>query len=141
MVRRVLATVSLSILLAGGAYLPLQGISGASEAVAAPQVSSLTVQAANLALKGQYSDAGALAERSGDLAAVKLVEFLYLRDHWKDAGYARVMAFLDAAPKWPLAETFMKRAEQALFVNREAPARVLAHFEKRKPVSPAGRLA
>lgn len=141
MVRRVLATVSLSILLAGGAYLPLQGISGASEAVAAPQVSSLTVQAANLALKGQYSDAGALAERSGDLAAVKLVEFLYLRDHWKDAGYARVMAFLDAAPKWPLAETFMKRAEQALFVNREAPARVLAHFEKRKPVSPEGRLA
>ena len=47
------------------------------------------------------------------------VELLYLRDHWDDAGYGRIMNFLDAAPKWPLAETLMKRAEQSLYKNRE----------------------
>lgn len=142
MVRRVLAAVSLGVLLASGAGLPLlRDISGASMAHAAPQVSSLAVQAAQRALQGQYSEAGALAQRSGDMSAIKLVEFLYLRDHWKDAGYGRVMDFLNAAPKWPLAETFLKRAEQALYLNRESPELVLQHFEKRKPTSPEGRLA
>ena len=141
MVRRVLATVSFGVFLAGGAILPAPEFTGAAAAIAAPQVSSLAVQAAQRALNGDYQDAGSLAERSGDTAAVKLVEFLYLRDHWKDAGYHRVMQFLNAAPKWPLADTFLKRAEQALYLNREAPALVLQHFEERKPISAEGRLA
>ena len=64
-----------------------------------------------------------------------------LRDHWDDAGYGRIMNFLDAAPKWPLAETLMKRAEQSLYKNREPADRILAHFAKRQPVSTEGKLA
>ena len=102
---------------------------------------SLALQATELALKGHFSDAGPLAQRSGDEAAIKLVELLYLKDHWQDAGYGRIMDFLNAAPKWPLAETFMKRAEQALYNNHEPAYRVLSHFAKRQPVSIEGKLA
>lgn len=110
-------------------------------AIAAPQVSSASVIAADLAIKGRFSEAGAAAERSGDPAAVKLVELFYLREHWKDAGYSRIMDFLNAAPKWPLAETFMKRAEQALYQGREPASMVLQHFASRTPISAEGRLA
>ena len=110
-------------------------------ALAAQQATSPAVHAIELALKGEFSDAGPLAQRSGDEAAIKLVELLYLRDHWDDAGYGRIMDFLNAAPKWPLAETLMKRAEQSLYKNREPADRVLSHFAKRQPVSTEGRLA
>ena len=110
-------------------------------AVAAQQATSPAVHAIELALKGEFSDAGPLAQRSGDEAAVKLVELLYLRDHWDDAGHGRIMQFLNAAPKWPLADMLMKRAEQSLYKNREPADRVLSHFAKRQPISTEGRLA
>ncbi|MGE0147830.1 MAG: transglycosylase SLT domain-containing protein [Parvibaculaceae bacterium] len=109
--------------------------------LAAPKVSRSAVAAADAAFKGNYADAGALAERSGDPAAMKLVELIYLRHHWKDAGYRRIMAFLDAAPKWPLSETLLKRAEQSLYTERASPEVVLAHFDKRKPLTMEGTLA
>ena len=110
-------------------------------AVAAKQATSPAVHAIELALKGEFSDAGPLAQRSGDEAAVKLVELLYLRDHWDDAGYGRIMDFLNAAPKWPLAEILMKRAEQSLYTDRGSADRTLSHFAKRKPISIEGKLA
>ena len=140
MLRRTFVKMCLGAV-SGAALMPIAGIPFSAGAVAAPQVSGLGVQAAKLALNGQFPQAGALAEQSGDMAAVKLVEFLYLRDHWKDAGYNRVMDFLNAAPKWPLADTFLKRAEQVLYINSEPAPLVMDHFQKRKPVSPEGRLA
>ncbi|WP_119274314.1 transglycosylase SLT domain-containing protein [Taklimakanibacter deserti] len=109
--------------------------------LAAPQVSRSAVSAADAAFKGNYSDAGALAQRSGDPAAAKLVELIYLRNNWKEAGYRRIMAFLDAAPQWPSSETLLKRAEQSLYVSRAPAQTVLAHFEKRKPLTAEGTLA
>jgi soluble lytic murein transglycosylase len=109
--------------------------------LAAPQVSRTAVSAADAAFNGKYGDAGALAEQSGDPAAAKLVELIYLRHHWKDAGYQRVMAFINAAPQWPLAETLLKRAEQSLYANKASTQTILAHFEKRKPLTAEGMLA
>ena len=111
------------------------------QALAAPKVSGLAVQATKLALKGGFAEAGQLAKRSGDAAAIKLVELLYLRDHPNDAGYQRIMAFLDAAPNWPLTESLLKRAERSLYANDEPPQMILDHFAKRKPVTPEGSLA
>jgi soluble lytic murein transglycosylase len=133
---------------AGFVFFALVGLTGLTVTVslsepvlAAPQVSRSAISAADAAFKGKYVDAGALAERSGDPAAVKLVELIYLRNHWKEAGYRRIMAFLDAAPKWPLSETLLKRAEQSLYTGRASAETVLAHFEKRKPLSAEGTLA
>ena len=122
--------------LAAAAVLP-QGFSSAVQAATA----SLAVQAAQQALLGDFITAGDLAKRSGDSAAIKFVELFYLRDHGTEAGYARIMAFLAAAPDWPLAETLMKRAEQALYENKESAEMVAAHFVDRKPVTPYGALA
>ena len=81
----------------------------------------MAVAAVKEALKGNFNDAGAFAERSGDEAAIKLVELLYLKDHGKDVGFQRIRDFQAAAPKWPLSETLKKRAEQSLLQNAEAP--------------------
>jgi soluble lytic murein transglycosylase len=110
-------------------------------AMAAPQVSANGVVAARLALKGDFSGAGAAAQRSGDQAAVKLVELFYLRDHWRDAGYGRIMAFLNAAPNWPLTETLNKQAERALYGEGQSATVIMAHFANRKPATPEGMLA
>ena len=99
------------------------------------------ISAVDAAFKGQMSQAQDLAERSGDPAAVKMVELIYLRDKGKLAGYQRIMRFLDEAPNWPLYETLMRRAEQALYINRESTETVLAHFSARKPQTSEGMLA
>jgi soluble lytic murein transglycosylase len=133
--------IVVSALISSSIIVPMATVIAPTMAVAAPQASSAAVQAAELALKGNFLDAGAVAQRSGDTAAIKLVELLYLRDHWKDAGYTRIMDFLDAAPKWPLTETFLKRAEQTLYADHEPDERVLAHFAKRQPATSEGMLA
>ena len=131
-------------------YLALAAVAAAAapalyaptgQALAEPKVSGLAIQATKLALKGNFVEAGQVARRSDDQAAIKLVELLYLRDHPNDAGYRRIMDFLNAAPKWPLTESLMKRAERSLYVNAEPAQLILDHFAKRQPVTPEGSLA
>lgn len=110
-------------------------------AIAAPQVSAQAVQAAKLAFAGKFAEAGEAARRSDDAAAIKLVELIYLRDKPNEAGYARIMSFLDAAPNWPLAESLLKRAERSLYANNEPTDMVMAHFTKRQPTTAEGSLA
>ena len=141
MLIRAIGGIVISTVLMSTALVPVAVIFTPSPSLAGPHVTSLAVQATELALKGNFSDAGPMAQRSGDQAAIKLIELLYLKDHWQDAGYDRIMDFLTAAPKWPLAETLMRRAEQALYANHEPADRILAHFAKRQPVSVEGRLA
>ncbi len=111
----------------------------ATLASAAP--SGLAVQAIQRALSGDFQSGGSLAAQSGDQAAIKLVELLYLRDHGAEAGYSRIMAFLEAAPNWPLTETLMKRAEQALYENAGDTQAALHHFDGKRPSTPSGMLA
>lgn len=111
----------------------------ATPAMAGP--SGLAVQAVKAAIGGDFLTGGDLASRSGDQAAVKMVELLYLRDHGAEAGYSRIMAFLAAAPKWPLTDTLMKRAEQALYENNQDQELALKHFATRPPVTPYGMIA
>jgi soluble lytic murein transglycosylase len=118
----------------------LNSVSGGA-VLAAEQPSGLAVQAAKQALAGDFVAAGETAQRSGDMAAVKLVELIYLRDHPNDAGYPRIMNFLETAPNWPLTEALRKRAERSLYVNKDPAELILGHFAKRKPVTPEGRLA
>ena len=141
MLTRAFGRLVIGSVLMGSALVSTAVVFTPAIAVAAKQATSPAVHAIELALKGEFSDAGPLAQRSGDEAAIKLVELLYLRDHWDDAGYGRIMVFLNAAPKWPLAETLMKRAEQSLYTDRGSADRTLSHFAKRKPISIEGKLA
>ena len=133
--------ISLIALAATTAMVSPGFVSQSGVVLAASEPSSAAVEAARLALKGDFVAAGDAAQRSGDTAAIKLVELIYLRDHPNDAGYQRIMAFLDIAPKWPLSEALVKRAERSLYVNNESPELILQHFAKRKPVTDEGSLA
>lgn len=104
-------------------------------------ISANAVEAAKEALRGDYNSAKQFAARSEDPAAIKLVELLYLKDHWKDAGYPRVMRFLGQANKWPLSETLRKNAEVLLWTHNEEPVVVLEHFGESKPATVEGQLA
>jgi soluble lytic murein transglycosylase len=129
--------VALGVLLClSTALVPLNPVLITSQAVAASGE-----QALSYAMRGDFIQAGELAEQSGDPAATKLIELLYLRDHWDKAGYSRIMNFLNAAPNWPLAETLSKLAEKSLYENQESPQLVLQHFERRKPKTTHGILA
>ena len=122
-------------LLGGAALL---AIPMAAPALALP--SGLAVQAVEKALAGDFESAGSLATKSGDSAAVKLVELIFLRDHGAQAGYKRILDFLNGAPKWPLTETLLKRAEQALYENNQDASTVLQYFHDRIPATPYGML-
>ena len=113
----------------------------AAPSIAFAAASSLAVQAAQKALSGDFTGAGALAQQSRDPAAIKLVELIYLKDHGGSAGYSRIVDFLNGAPKWPLTPTLMKRAEEALYMGNENAGTIQMHFAKRKPVTPYGALA
>lgn len=133
--------ISLIALAATTAMVTPGFVSHSGVVLAASEPSSAAVEAARLALKGDFVAAGEAAQRSGDTAAIKLVELIYLRDHPDDAGYQRIMSFLDTAPKWPLSEALVKRAERSLYVNNESPDLILQHFANRKPVTDEGSLA
>jgi soluble lytic murein transglycosylase len=109
--------------------------------VAAQASAGLAGQAIQYALKGDFLTGGEMAQRSGDQAAVKLVELLFLRDHGQETGFPRIIAFLNAAPKWPLTETLLKRAEQALYETPQDTQTALSYFAARKPQTPTGMLA
>lgn len=109
--------------------------------VQAAQDDSLAVQATKFAISGDFQTAGQLAQRSGDAAAIKLIELLYLKDKGEKAGYARIMDFLERAPKWPLAETMLKNAEHSLFISPQPAQLVLDHFATRKPMTSEGKFA
>ena len=136
-----LLRVSLVALAAAAATVAPSLYSADGQVMAEPQVSADAVEAAKLALKGDFVEAGQAAARSRDPAAIKLVELYYLRQHPNDAGYERIMAFLDEAPNWPLSEALLKRAERSLYANNEPAPLILAHFAKRKPTTSEGALA
>jgi len=133
--------ISLIALAATTAMVSPGFVSHTGMVLAAAEPSSAAVEAARLAIKGDFVGAGEAARRSGDQAAMKLVELIFLRDHPNDAGYQRILAFLDSAPNWPLSEALLKRAERSLYVNKESPELILSHFAKRKPVTDEGSLA
>ncbi len=108
---------------------------------ASSAASGLAVQSIRVALTGDFLGAGSLATQSGDQAAIKLVELLFLRDHGAQAGYQRIHDFLNAAPNWPLTETLLKRAEQALYESTQNSPTVISYFSNRVPATAYGMLA
>ena len=111
-------------------------------AVHAPAAAaSNAVKAIQLAVKKNYDGARAAARKSGDQAAIKAVEWFYIRRNSRDAGYQRLMAFVKANPNWPSVSKIEAAAER-LLLDENMPVDVIAeHFPYRKPVSSRGWLA
>ena len=141
MVRSVGLRIAFAAMISGAALGGLTPLPLAAVSASAAEIGRSAIEAVDLAYKGRFIEAGDAAARSGDPAAQKLVELLYLKEQWKDAGYQRIMDFTAAAPKWPLTETLAKNAERALYANGAPANVVLAHFSSRKTLTPEGALA
>jgi soluble lytic murein transglycosylase len=96
--------------------------------------------AVKAALAGRYDEAGQAAAASGNKAAQRIVEWFYIRDAFRNAGYQRIMNFLAENPGWPGGDAFMARAEILLYESG-SPGAIAAHFANRQPVSPEGHAA
>jgi soluble lytic murein transglycosylase len=112
-----------------------------SPASAFGEAANPAVDAVRFALAGNYNAAIPLATQSGNTTAIKVVEMLYLKDKPAEAGYARILNFLNTAPGWPLHETLQHRAEQALYETNEPAEIVFNHFSGRTPTTAHGALA
>ncbi|NNF77402.1 MAG: lytic transglycosylase domain-containing protein [Rhizobiales bacterium] len=95
-------------------------------------------QAVKLASKGKFQQA---FSRAKDPVARKTVEWLYLRSQSRAAGYNRIMSFVQRNGRWPYAQTLEKQAEGHLMSGSTPLATVQAHFAKRAPLSPEGKIA
>ncbi len=114
---------------------------GATGSISTKAKNNTAVQAVALAAKGKYDAARNLARKSGNRAAVKAVEWLYIRRNPRDSGYDRLMAFVEANPHWPYTGSILARAEALLLADAMPLEKIAAHFSRREPKSPEGWLA
>jgi hypothetical protein len=106
-----------------------------------PRNNSVSVRAIDAALDDKWQAAFDGASRSGDQAAMKTVEWLYIRKNPKDAGPERIMNFVAANPSWP-ASRALTRAAEARLADRNTPMETVArHFNRFTPISAWGQVA
>ncbi|HKG00609.1 MAG TPA: lytic transglycosylase domain-containing protein [Xanthobacteraceae bacterium] len=98
-------------------------------------------QALELIRKGQISALAEVKQTISDPAAVKLVDWCYLRSPYSNAGFDRYAAFTQANPSWPSVGMLQRRAEGALWEDKRDAATVRAYFASTEPKSGKGRLA
>ncbi len=89
----------------------------------------------------KYQQAYAYANKSRNPLAKKLVEWKYLRDKPKQAGYQRLINFARANPSWPFSRTLRIYAERRLLWGNAPIQTIARHFSTEKPASLAGYVA
>ena len=113
-----------------------------------PQV--MAVPAGDLALirqvlehyrKGRFAEGDILAQMTEDAASRLALEWAFLRLGRQAAGFERIARFSAVNSAFPMGDWLRSRAEEALFVERFGPSRVLAFFAGRPPRTGAGKVA
>jgi len=100
--------------------------------------SDIHVQAVNAALLGKFDVAFTASKKSKSALTRKTVEWLFLRQKPKLAGYDRLMAFIQSNPSWPRISTLKSHVEQ-LLLSGTVPMNIVArHFKHNRPVTAAG---
>ena len=103
--------------------------------------SSAAVRALDAALSNNWQAAFDGATRTGDQAAMKAVEWLYIRRNPKDAGPERIMSFVAANPSWPASQALTRAAEARLADSSTPIETVARHFNRFTPISAWGQVA
>jgi soluble lytic murein transglycosylase len=98
-------------------------------------------RAVAMILNRQYEAAVGAARASGSPAAEKVVEWYYIRDKFREAGYPRIMRFLTENPGWPAEKAFISRAQILLWENNAGPDALAQHFAVYEPVASEGYAA
>ncbi|HRJ69141.1 MAG TPA: lytic transglycosylase domain-containing protein [Beijerinckiaceae bacterium] len=90
---------------------------------------------------GRLTEGDAIAARVEDDAARAALEWSAIRLGRQAVGFARIARFWSQFSDFPMAGWVRRRAEEALFVEQQMPARVLAFFKDREPEMAAGKVA
>ena len=103
------------------------------------------LDAAREALKalraGDLAKADETARASRNEVTRTMLEYAALRLQARSVGISRISAFMDHHSDWPGLMQLERRAEEALFSDKNRLAPVRSFFEHRSPVSPVGKLA
>lgn len=125
---RYIVTVSMALL--AGTLAPLQ-------AHAAEQ-GHLVARAVGAIDSGSWQYARKLASQSGDPAARKLVEYLYLTSSRSSPSFAEIASFLIANPSWPGMKELVVRAEHSFLPSMPLRERV-EWFRRYPPYTAKGK--
>jgi soluble lytic murein transglycosylase len=106
-----------------------------------PNDLSSVKEAIDLIRRGKISALADVKSRISDPAALKLIEWCYLRSPYSEASFDRYAAFARANPSWPSVGMLQRRAEGTLWEDKRDPAMVRAFFASDGPKSGKGRLA
>jgi soluble lytic murein transglycosylase len=120
--------------------LPAARPAGADAVLALPPDVAAAKQAIGLVRQHKLDDAAKFATLIGDPVALKLIEWVLLRQSESVAGFDRYDAFIRANPDWPGIRLLRQRAEARLWRERRGAATVRRFFDG-EPTSSAGRLA
>ncbi len=112
-----------------------------SSALHSARATDAGTRAVSMILNRQYEEAVGAARASGNPAAEKVVEWFYIRDKFREAGYERIMRFLAENPGWPAEDAFISRAQILLYENNASPDRLAQHFALYAPVAAEGYAA
>jgi soluble lytic murein transglycosylase len=97
--------------------------------------------AAALYQKGDVAGGDALAAHIGDPLQRLSLEWVALRAAPREAGRARLAAFMAAHPRWPSASWINSFKEALLYAQRGQPEVIRQAFGASPPTTPAGTLA
>jgi peptidoglycan lytic transglycosylase len=102
---------------------------------------SAVKQALDLVRKNRQDEATTVAGSITDPLARKLVEWAILRSEDGSTDFWRYSAFINANPSWPSIPLLRRRAEAALWQERNDPQAVIAFFANDPPRSAKGHFA
>ncbi len=87
--------------------------------------------------RGDWIGARSLAAQGHDPIAQRLIQWRYVLDKNSGASFVEIDGFLRANPDWPLHDTLLARAEQAMDPTM-SPQAAIAWFGGRQPVTGVG---
>ncbi len=89
---------------------------------------------------GDLAKADGIARSSTNETTKAMLEWAALRLQPRAAGFTRITSFMAANPEWPGIRQLERRAEEALFADKNRLAPVRNWFLTNQPVSPLGKL-
>ncbi len=136
---------SIAVVVAALVLARADAVPSASAATITPQALSALSLADDAAYRtafiaaeiGAWDRAIQLIATAENPLPAKVLTWMYLADPRSGASFSKIVAFMDANPKWPLADTLRRNAEDALAGETLSP-RMLEWFGKNLPRTGAG---
>ncbi|MFM9976320.1 MAG: lytic transglycosylase domain-containing protein [Beijerinckiaceae bacterium] len=103
-----------------------------------PEIATLRA-AAEAYRRGDIAGGDTIARTLTQIPVSLAAEWIAIRLSNRSLGFERLHQFIIRNPDLPMRKWLLRRAEEALMIERARPAKTLAFFDSRMPETPAGR--